>query len=126
MLDYDYSPIGKLLDEASLATLDRLFAGDAWRDDVLSAAPSDEERDVADLLQAPVKIVKVLVYENGKLVAPDQAAPTKAPGAADEDTLAGLKPDAYRVDPPKRPAPPVPEEPADPEGTDGSGDDGAD
>ena len=127
LLDYDYSPIGKLLDEASLVTLDLLFAGDAWRDDLLSAAPSDEERDVADLLQAPVKIVKVLVYEGGKLVAPDQAAPTKAPGAADEDTLAGLKPDAYRVEPPRRPAPPLPEEPSDPEDTDEPGNgDGAD
>ena len=77
LLDYDYSPIGKLLDEASLATLDRSSRGTPGATTCSRPAPNDEERDVADLLQAPVKIVKVLVYEDGKLV-------RAGPGRADE------------------------------------------
>ncbi len=111
LLDYDYSPIGKLVDEASLATLDRIFAGDTWRDDVTSAMPPDGERDVADFLQVPVKIVKVLVYEGGTLVPAEAPAPTKATVEADEATLDGLKPDAYVTEPPVRPAPPPPAPP---------------
>ena len=35
-MDYDYTPIGKILDEdgfESLLTLDRIFAGDVWQED---------------------------------------------------------------------------------------------
>ena len=106
LLDYDYSPIGKLIDEASLAPLDRIFAGDTWRDDVRSAVPTDGERDVADFLQVPVKIVKVLVYEGGNLVQAETPAPTKATVEAAEATLDGLKPDAYLTEPPERPKAP--------------------
>jgi len=124
LLDYDYSPIGKLLDDASLATLDRIFEGEAWRDDVLATTPVDEEAAVADFLQAPVKIVKVLVYEGGALRTPDTEAPTRAAVEADEKTLAGLKPDAYLVAPPERPAPPVPEAPDAPDQPEEPGDEG--
>jgi len=124
--DYDYSPIGKLLDDASLATLDRIFAGDVWRDDT-TADPTAEEDDheVADFLQAPVRIVKILVFEDGKLLSPEHAGPHKAHVEADEAALSDLDPDGYLKEPPEKPAPPPGEDetekPGDTEAAPGEG-----
>ena len=113
-LDHRYTPIGKLLDVASHDTADRIFGGAVWGDD----PDVDAEGDVTTFLQAPVKIVKVLVYENGALETPADVAPTKAAATETEGTLAGVQKDAYLADAPQRPAPP----PSPEEGDEGDAD----
>lgn len=108
-LDYENTPIGKLLDTASLDTLDRIFGGSVWRDDPQVARDAGDLRSLVTIYQAPARIVKALAYKDGALLAPEGTpAPTKASIDASEQTLQGLKPDAYKVDPPKPPAPPAP------------------
>ena len=129
-LDYVYSPIGKLLDVASQDTAARIFLGEVWRDDTTISETPEEDRAVADFLQAPVKIVKVLVYENGRITEPKDVSPNKVAVETNELTLAELEPDAYKVDPPVRPVTPPPEESGSetapeetpPEPADGAGD----
>lgn len=108
LLDYDFTPIGKLEGPESLATLDRIFARPTWRDDpeTVSAA---EWRGILDYLQVPVHVVKALVFDaQGVLVEPaeGEAVPGRAAPTAEEQKLAGLKADAYRKEPPPRHAPP--------------------
>ncbi len=115
MLDYRYSPIGKLLDDASRATADRIFAGEVWRDDLTVDIGTAEGRDVADFLQAPVKIEKVLVFDKGTLREPGaKVGPNRATPDDTERTLDGLTADAYLADPPTRPT--APDEPVGPDG----------
>jgi hypothetical protein len=116
-LDYVFSPIGKLTDTASQETADRIFAGDVWRDDTTIGDSPEDDRKVADFLQAPVAIVKVLVYDgSGTLVEPEEVGPHKKPVDETEASLDALTPDAYRVEPPKKPAPPPPPPPGGDEG----------
>lgn len=118
-LNYRHTPIGRLLDAASLATLDRLYAAKPWRDDPVVAADTGSLAALKDLFQAPAKIVKALAYgqDGALLTGTVPAAPTKAAADESEKTLAGLKPDAYQVKPPDPPAPPVaPTAPAAPAG----------
>jgi len=106
--NYSHTPIGKLLDEASLATLDAIHGGKLWRDDPVVSRDSGELRALLDLYQAPARIVKALVYKDGALLVADgQALPTKVPATASEQTLAGLKADVYKVAPPTPPALPA-------------------
>lgn len=113
-MNYVYTPLGRLLDEASLATLDRIHASKTWRDDPIVARDTGDLAPLKDLLKAPVVIVKALVFRGGALTASASAPlPTKVAATEDEKTLAGLKPDAYRTEPPAEPAtPPAPVEPA--------------
>jgi cyclophilin family peptidyl-prolyl cis-trans isomerase len=106
-LDYEHTPLGRLLDEASLATLDRIHAGSLWRDDAAIGRDTGEFRTLTDLLREPVEIVKALVYRDGRLVAGDgPTLPSRVAPDESEQTLAGLKADAYRKDP--LPVPPAP------------------
>lgn len=111
-LDYLFTPLGRLADEASQETADRIFAGEAWREDTTGTRPVE----VGDFLQVPVRIVKVLVYEKGQLVEPDNGGPHKASADAGEQTLEGLAKDAYLKAPPSRPAPPIDEGAGEEEG----------
>ena len=111
LLDYVYTPIGKLLDEASLATADRIYAAEAWRDDLDVDLGSDDGRKVADFLQVPVTIVKALVYENGTLREPaSEPRPNRAEVDESERSLETLVADAYVAKAPERPEPPAPPE----------------
>lgn len=119
--DYKYTPVGKLLDDASLATLDEIYNRKTWRLDPTVQADAAGGRSVLDFLQAPVVIEKVLVFgaDGSLLGAAGTASEHKVAATDDEKSLASLKPDAYRVD---EPAPPKKEEPSDdPEKTDGDG-----
>jgi cyclophilin family peptidyl-prolyl cis-trans isomerase len=105
-MDYDYTPVGKLLAESgidSLLTLDRLFGGEVWQKDGDVREDSDL-RPILDYLQVPVKIVKVLVYENGALKAPQgEALATKAPVESTEKSLSSIQADRYQQEPPVKP-----------------------
>lgn len=108
-LNYQHTPIGRLLDAASLATLDRVFEGKVWKDDPIVNADTGELAALKDLYKAPARIVKALVYKDGALLA-GSAAPlaTKAVPDESEKSLSTVKPDAYKVAPPPEPAPDVP------------------
>ncbi len=107
-LNYRHTPIGRLLDEASLATLDAIQAGKLWRDDPVVSRDSGDLRALHDLYQAPARIVKALAYKDGALFTGDVTAlPTKVAAGDSERTLAGLKADAYKVAPPAPPALPA-------------------
>jgi cyclophilin family peptidyl-prolyl cis-trans isomerase len=111
-LDYANTPVGKLLDTASLETLDRVFGAVVWREDPVVEKDSGDLRSIVSLYQAPARIVKALAYKDGTLLAPEGTpAPTRVAPDASEQTLAGLKPDAYKVEPPAPPAPKGPELP---------------
>lgn len=115
-LDYGYTPIGKLLEEdgvASFKTLDRIFGASVWRED-RDARNKTEMKSLLDWMQAPVRIVKALVYRDGRLVRAAEGAETRAAVEETEKALSGLKADAYRVDPPVRPAAPARTEPGKP------------
>ncbi len=121
-LDYKYTPVGKLVDEGgvqSLLTADRIFGGPVWRED-------DEARDdntlsgVLDWFQAPVRIVKVLVYKNGTLQEPETPADTRATVEASERSLSSIQADRYKEEPPVRPV----VKDGDGKGEDGKGEDG--
>ena len=121
VFDYKYTPIGKLVDESgidSLTTADRIFGGVTWRDDN-AVAEDTENRTVLDFFQAPVRIVKVLVYDNGTLRTPTAPAPTKAKVEDDEAKLTGMKADRYKQEPPVRPAKDEPAKDDDPKKDDG-------
>jgi cyclophilin family peptidyl-prolyl cis-trans isomerase len=112
-LDYRYTPIGKVLDDdrfTSTRTLDRIFGGNTWRED--SVVRDDANlAGVLDYLQAPVKIVKVLVYENGTLREPgDDVLDTRAELEDGEKSLATVQVDRYKVEPPVRPEEPKPDD----------------
>jgi cyclophilin family peptidyl-prolyl cis-trans isomerase len=125
MLDYEHTPIGRLLDDASRATARRIFESTLWRDDPRVMAEPGEVRAVLDYFQAPVEIVKVLVYEGGALLAPlGEPAPSKAAAEESEQRLDAVKADQYRVPAPTRPLPPPPDEGAAGDaGGEGPGDD---
>ena len=60
--------------------------------------------DLNDVLQVPVRIVKVLVFEDGQLVeAPDGALATRVAPTDDEKSLSALKADAYKEEVPPPP-----------------------
>ncbi len=107
LLDYKFTPVGKMLDEqgiSSFATLDEIFGGTTWSEDK-SVRDDTDLRSLLDWFRAPVEIVKVLVYENGTLKEPTGGAlPTKAKTEASESTLASLKADRYKADAPNPPA----------------------
>lgn len=99
-LNYENTPVGRLLDEASLATLDRIYGASLWRDDPLVSRDSGDLQNLTDIFREPVEIVKALAYKDGRLLRGDAAAaPTRAAADESEQTLAGLKPDAYKKDP---------------------------
>jgi len=103
-LDHLDTPMGALLDDASRATADRIFAGDTWGS---SNDAGTHDDTLAQILQAPVPIVKVLVYEDGTLREPAAGtAPDRAPLDPSEKSLGTVKPDAYLAEPPTPPAPP--------------------
>jgi hypothetical protein len=115
-MDYHFTPIARALDGASLATIDRIWASPAWRDD-RTAAP-DETGAIQDFLQVPVRIVKVLVYEKGALSTGDVTpVPERAEVEEAERSLSTVESDRYRVEAPPRPAAPKPpaDAPKDPE-----------
>lgn len=105
-LDYKYTPVGKLVDEGgvnSLMTADRIFGGDVWRDDA-KVREDGGERPPLDWLQVPVRIIKVLVYKDGKLQEPSgDAAPGRAAPDDSERSLSSIKADRYKTDVPVRP-----------------------
>ena len=86
-LDYDYTPVGKLVDDASLTTLDEIFRRKTWRLDPKINEDAGDLRKVLDFFQAPVVIKKVLVYDAaGKLVEPEAGAahPSRDPASTAE------------------------------------------
>lgn len=105
-MDYKYTPFGKVLDESgieSLLTLDRIFGGDVWYADA-EVRDDDTQSQIHDYLQVPVKIIKILVYENGTLKAPtDGALDTKAAAEAGEGKLSSVKANRYQQEPPVKP-----------------------
>jgi hypothetical protein len=106
LLNYEFTPIGRIEDPASLAGLDRIFAEPVWRDDK-ETNDSSEWNEIRDYLQTPVRIVKVLVFDaEGRLVEPKQALERRVAPTDAERTLSGLVADAYKVERPVRP--PVP------------------
>jgi cyclophilin family peptidyl-prolyl cis-trans isomerase len=108
-LNYMHTPIGRLIDEPSLATLDRIYAGKTWREDPLVAHDTGEFNRLVDTFQVPVRIVKALAYKDGALLAGDATSlPTKATADESEKALGTLKADAYRVEPPAPATPPAP------------------
>ena len=102
-LDYRYTPIGEVVDEAGLAVLDSIFDQPD-----LERRPRDPRRHQharrARLRAGPAKIVKVLVYgKDGSVLDPEGAASKiRVAPTADEGTLSGLKADAYKTDVPTR------------------------
>jgi cyclophilin family peptidyl-prolyl cis-trans isomerase len=110
-LDYEYTPIGRIVDPASLETLNRIYRSKTWRDDPTVGESATTVHEVRDFFQVPVRIVKVLVFRAGELddagVAP---LPTKAAADESERKVSTLKADAYKKEPP--PAPPAPPAPA--------------
>lgn len=108
-MDYSYTPLGKAVDVASLETLDRLFAGKVWgteKKDEKQDEKGDDKSDAGDVLQAPVKIVKALVYKGGTLWEGADVTPIPERVAPDESekALSTLKVDQYKVEPPAPPA----------------------
>ena len=105
-MDYEYTPIGKLLEEdgfQSLLTLDRIFGANVWQKEA-TVREDTGLRPILDFLQVPVRILKVLVYENGVLKQPGEGAlATKAKTDAGENKLSSVKVDAHKVDPPAKP-----------------------
>jgi cyclophilin family peptidyl-prolyl cis-trans isomerase len=125
-LDYEYTPVGKVTDADSLATLDRIFEGRIWRDD---AAVSGEEgaRPVLDGLQVPVVIKKALVFDaDGALVLPGagESLSSKAEVESGERRLDGLEKDAYLEQAPEAPTEDGDEEDEAPAPGDGADSDG--
>ncbi|MDJ0975623.1 MAG: peptidylprolyl isomerase [Planctomycetota bacterium] len=107
-LDYDYTPVGKLVDDASLTTLDEIFRRKTWRIDPKINEDAGELRQVLDFFQVPVVIKKVLVYDAaGKLVEPEagKASASRDPATTAEQSLSTLDADAYKVPVPEKPAP---------------------
>lgn len=102
-LDYRYTPIGEVVDEAGLAVLDAIFDQPTWNDDPEIRADTST-RGVLDFVQAPATIVKVLVYgKDGSVLEPEGAASkVRVAPTADEGSLSGLKVDAYKTDVPAR------------------------
>jgi hypothetical protein len=125
MLDYEYTPVGKLVVEhgvESFKTLDRIFGGAEWRDD-RDVRGDAEMKEILGYFQAPVRIVKALVYRNGKLARPvSGAAPERADVEPSEQSLATLQADRYKQEPSVRPSKKKPGE--DDKGEDGGQDDG--
>lgn len=126
-MDYDYTPIGKVLDEdgfESLLALDRIFAGEVWQADA-TVREDEDMRPILDYLQVPVRIVKVLVYENGSLKQPGEGAlKTKAALEPGEEKLSSVQKDRYKQEAPARPGEaPDGDAPEKDEPEDGSGDD---
>lgn len=107
LLDYKYTPVGKLLDAdefKSSETLANIFGGDTWSADK-DVRDNTDLRAVLDLFQAPVQIIKVLVFESGALQEPTEgASPTKAQTADKERALSSIEVDRYKADAPKPPA----------------------
>lgn len=112
-MDYKYTPFGKLLDEEgidSLLTLDRIFGGDVWYADAEVRDDPDQGK-IHDYLQVPVKIIKVLVYENGSLkAAGTDTLETKVKADGSESKLSGVKANRYQQEPPIKPGDDKPEE----------------
>lgn len=106
-MNYEWSPIGKAIDEASLATLDRIAQSRAWSDD--ADTRDDAEGRFAGILnvfQVPVVVQKALVFnEAGTLVEPaaDATSPHRVAPTEKERSLAALEADAYNVPVPERP-----------------------
>ncbi|MFM8981056.1 MAG: peptidylprolyl isomerase, partial [Planctomycetia bacterium] len=114
-MNYAFTPLGRLLDAASLETLERIQASKTWKDDPAVSRDQGELRGASDQLQVPVRIVKALAYKDGALLGPaGTARATKAAVDASEQSLSGLKADAYKAEPPAPPA--VPAVPATPSG----------
>ena len=107
LLDYKYTPVGKLLDTdgfKSTETLRRIFAGAVWRDDK-AVRDSADEKDILDVFQAPPKIIKVLVFTGGALQEPTEGGlPTRAKVEDKERALSSIEVDRYKTDAPKPPA----------------------
>lgn len=108
-LNYVHTPIGRLLDDASLATLDRVYASTTWRVDPLVAHDRGDMNLLVDTFQVPVRILKALAYKDGTLIAATEGTlPSKAAVDETEKALASLKPDQFRVEPPAPATPPAP------------------
>lgn len=124
-LNYQHTPVGRLLDDASLATLDRIYAGRLWREDAVVAADTAALAPLKDLYQAPAVLVKALAFgADGALLPPDgEPVPERAAPDASEASLSTLKPDAYKQEPPAPPVAPAPAPAPVPGGT-GSGSSG--
>ncbi len=121
-LDHEYTALGRLLDDASLETADRIFEGPTWGEATDGEPPADLPT-LRDFLRAPVTIVKALAYENGTLLDADgKAVTTKASVEASEKSLSSLEADAYRTEAPAPPTvPEAPETPETPETPDAPG-----
>jgi cyclophilin family peptidyl-prolyl cis-trans isomerase len=105
-LNYRFTPVGRLLDDASLATLDRIYGAKTWKDDPIVASDTGELALLREMFKAPTKIVKALAYKDGALLSATAGAlPTRVDPEETEKTLGTLKPDAYRKEPPPEPAP---------------------
>lgn len=128
-LDYEFTPLGRVTDAASLAVLDAIFDSKTWNEDTDTRDDAEARFvDILDVFQVPVVVVKALVYgADGALVKPaaDAAVPTRVAPTDAEASLASLKADAYKVDVPQRPAAPPPVVPDDVDAPDGGADDAA-
>ncbi len=107
LLDYKYTPVGKLIDGdgfKSFDTLKRVFEGKTWNAEK-TVRDNADLRPLVDYLQAPVQIVKILVFRDGSLQAPEAAAsPTKAEVKDKERALSSIEVDRYASEAPKPPA----------------------
>ena len=111
-MDYEYTPIGRLVDDASLKVLDAIFGSALWSEDAdTKNATGAKYANLLEVFQVPVVVVKAMAYDaSGKLIAPaeGQAAASRVAPTADEQSLSGLAADAYKVDVPERPVLEVP------------------
>lgn len=105
-MDYKYTPFAKLVNENgidSLLTMDRIFGSDVWHKDPAVRDDTDL-RPIYDALQVPVKIIKVLVYEDGALKKSGEGVlETKAKPEDGESQLSSVKTDGYKQEPPVKP-----------------------
>ncbi|MGE0192399.1 MAG: peptidylprolyl isomerase [Planctomycetota bacterium] len=127
-MDYEYTPVGRVIDDASLAVLDAIFGSATWSEDAETRnAEGAKYANLLEVFQVPVVVVKALAYDaSGKLLTPavGKALPSLVAPTTAEGSLATLDADAYKVDVPKRP---LVEVPPDEGGDDGDADaDGGD
>jgi cyclophilin family peptidyl-prolyl cis-trans isomerase len=104
-MDYNFTPIARALDGASLATIDRIWASATWGEGSSTGERASDANAIEHFLQVPVKIVKVLVYEKGALSQGDVTpATTRAEVEESEKSLSTVKADQFREEPPAQPA----------------------
>ena len=105
-MNYKYTPIGKIVDDASLEVLDAIAAVPLWSDDTDTRDDAEGRYpDILNVFQVPTVIVKALAFDAaGKRIDPaGEAKASRVLPTADEHALSALKADAYKKPVPERP-----------------------